>query len=184
MKHSQGRYVFSLDSTEILQKKKLDVRECLLPLVSRDLGENWASALTSDMLASPPCYYYRLQVINNVWSLSIRRCHNVHTKLSTVDEAVQKLKRTRTHAHHTQSHAGAERRYQKPNKCSEISGLKLHGVSLRPSASSLNILPDGKVSSVRAVARLLAYWLGFSHARRNTYSVNTNNTYVKVSENK
>ena len=60
----------------------------------------------------------------------------------------------------------------------------MHGVSVRPSASSLNILPDGEVSSVRAVTRLLAYWLGFSHARRNTYSVNAVNMYVKVSENK
>jgi hypothetical protein len=73
---------------------------------SQDLGGKWASALTSDMLANPPCYYYRLQVINNVWSLCIHRCHNVHTQFSTGDQAVQKLKRTSTHArtHTTYSH--------------------------------------------------------------------------------
>lgn len=60
----------------------------------------------------------------------------------------------------------------------------MHGVSFRPSASSLNIPLHGEVSSVRAVTRLLAYWLGFSHARKNTYSMKTVNTSVKVSENK
>lgn len=60
----------------------------------------------------------------------------------------------------------------------------MHGISLRPSATNLNIFPYGEVSFVRAVTRLLAYWLGFSHARRNTYSVKTVNTYVKVSENR